>query len=315
MRNKGYSIIEILIVIAIIGILAGGMFSAYNFMARENVQRHLVAKQEQDVAIVVAQLVKDIETAGFGVDRLNLASLTVGSSGISFISLASREENLSGCWAMVKSDRTLDIKSKNYLGGNCNLNPKDYWYVILDPVGKNNRCPSSTDYLCQCGNHLTYCDEDFKNKMIFYATNRDDYAYPREFFVRYFLSSSNPPKECASGSFNLMKQLARDDSPYRIESPVVSCVLSFKTRAYVGNEYNPTLADTITDLSEFRNMIRLCMVLQVGGRQSTPTEQPQFSNDCGGGPAIDGNWWNNTGRWYRWKVIEQDIVLRNYQAR
>ncbi len=310
MRNKGYSIIEILIVIAIIGILAGGMFSAYNFMARENVQRHLVAKQEQDVAVVVAQLIKDIEAAGFGVDRPNLASLTVGSSGISFISLASREENRSGCWAMVKSDRTLDIRSINYIGNDCDLNPKEYWYVILDPVSKNNRCTSATNYICQCGTDTTYCDEDYANTMIFYATNNNSYAYPADFTVQYFLNNTNLPSDCAQGTFNLVKSVGNSSA-----QPVVSCVHSFLTRAYIGSEYNPSLEDTISDISTFRNMIRVCMVLQVGGRQSTPTEQPQFSDECGGGPAIDGNWWNNIGRWYRWKVIEQDIVLRNYQTR
>jgi len=310
MKNKGYSIIEILIVIAIIGILAGGMFSAYNFMARENIHRHFVAKQEQDVSSLLAQLTKDIESAGFGVDSPNLASLTVGNT-LSFISLASREEERSGCWAMVKSDRTMDIKSINYIGANCDLNPKDYWYVILDPVSKNNRCPSGTDYLCQCGTDDTYCDEEYINTLAFYATRENGYVFPDDFQVQYFLDNTNLPSECAQNTFNLMKQVGSSNS-----QPVISCVHTFTTRAYVENSGNLVYSDSISDISLFRDILRVCLVLQVGGRQTTPSSNtPQFTADCGGGPTIDNNWWNNTGRWYRWKVVEQDIVLRNYQAR
>ncbi|WP_297210805.1 MULTISPECIES: type II secretion system protein [Thermodesulfovibrio] len=309
MNNRGFSIIEILVVIAILSILAGGIFSAFQFMARENAQRHFVAKQEQDAAVLTSQLTKDIETAGFGVDRDNLQNISVGNT-LTFISLASREESRSGCWAMVRPDRTMDIRSTTYRGLNCDLNPKNFWYVILDPVSKRNRCPSSSDFLCQCGVDDTRCDEEYINTLAFFATERNNLVFPNDFRVTYFLNNANLPRECAPGTFNLMKSVGQDNA-----QPMISCVQSFLVRAYVGNENNPQLDNSIGDLSNFRNMIRLCMIIQVGGRQTSSTNLPQFSNECGGGPNIDNNWWNNTGRWYRWKVIEQDIVLRNYQAR
>jgi len=301
--KKGYSIIEILIVIAIMGILAGGILSAYRFIAKENVQRHLVAKQESDVSVLINQLIKDIESAGFGIDFDTYFSQTTLSAGtLQFPSLATREERWSGCWAILESG-SLTIKSKNFLGQDCQF--PSAWYVVLDPVTKKNLCPSNLDYLC---NDLTNI-----NGIAFYATNNNNYKYPQSFITTYSLTSTNLPKECAQGTLNLVKTLGTRGQPgYQANQPVMSCVFpdGFKVRAGIESGGSIDYNDSITSTPK---LFRICLIMQVGARQDTATTQPQWSTNCGGGPTIDSTWWNNTGRWYRWKVIEQDIPLRNYQ--
>lgn len=299
MNQKGYSIFEVLIVVAIMGILAGGIISAYRFIAKESVTRHLVAKQEADVAVVINQLVKDIETAGFGIDADSLTLTTITSDTLRFPSLASRAERWSGCWAVLNNG-SLTSQSKNYLRQDCEF--PSAWYVVLALLDKENLCPSGLDYMCDDLSEMT--------GVAFYATDNDDYRYPQSFMVTYSLTQINLPRECASGTYNLVKTLGTSGSPgYQANQPVISCVFpnGFKVRAGIGAP--PTYQDSV---SSNLKLFRICLIMQVGGREDTPTAQPQFSESCGGGPTIETNWWNNTGSWYRWKVIEQDIVLRNY---
>ncbi len=324
--KKGYSIVEILIVIAIMGILAAGILSAYRFIAKENVQRHLVAKQESDVSVLINQLLKDIETAGFGIDADTLASQTTLSAGtLQFPSLATREEKWSGCWAVVDNSGRMKTQFNNknianYMGANCQLN-SNYWFVILDPVTKKKKEDSNlcSQGLCNCGYGGDTCESVFYNTLAFYATNNNNYKYPQSFITTYSLTSTNLPKECAQGTYNLVKTLGTSGTPgYQANYPIISCLLqnSFKVRAGILSGGSITYQDSVSsDHIQNHNLelFRLCLIIQVGARQDTATTQPQFSTDCGGGPTIDSTWWNNTGRWYRWKVIEQDVPLKNYQ--
>jgi len=308
--KRGYSIVEILIVIAIMGILAGGILTAYRFIAKENVQRHLVAKQESDVNVLINQLLKDIESAGFGidVDNLTLASLSTGT--VQFPSLATREEALSGCWAVLNNG-SLTIQSKNFLGQDCQF--PSAWYVVLDPMSKKiiTKSGQCVDSLCS--------DLTGMSGLAFFATTKSTYQYPQSFIITYSLTQTNLPKECASGTYNLVKTLGTSGySGYQANQPVISCVFpdGFKGRAGIQSGGTIVYQDTVSS-SDIQNgnlkLFRICLIMQIGARQNTATIQPQWSTDCGGGPTIDSTWWNNTGRWYRWKVIEQDIPLRNYQ--
>ncbi|MCX7723661.1 MAG: type II secretion system GspH family protein [Thermodesulfovibrio sp.] len=306
--KKGYSILEILIVIALIGIVTTGILSAYRFIAKENVSGHFVAKQESDAVVLINQLIKDIESAGFGIDIDNLTLTTIGSASVRFPSLASREEIWSGCWGFLRNG-ILTTSSKNFMGKNCEF--PNAWYTVLDPLTKKNLCPSSLEYLC---NDLTGM-----SGVAFFATTNNDYRYPQSFMITYNLTQTNLPKECAQGTYNLVKTVGTARyAGYQANQPVVSCILQngFKIRAGIQRGASIVYQDSLSS-SDIQNynlkLFRLCLIIQVGGIQDTATTTPRFSSDCGGGPSIDSTWWNNTGRWYRWKVIEQDIHLRNYQ--
>lgn len=306
--KKGYSIIEILIVIAIMGILAGGILSAYRFIAKENAWSHLVAKQESDVAVLINQLVKDIESAGFGVDVDNLTLTSISTGTLQFPSLAGREERWSGCWAVLDNGR-LTIKSKNFLGQDCQF--PNAWYVVLDPLTKKNLCPSTQDYLCN--------DLSSMSGLVFYATENNNYRYPQSFMVKYSLTTTNLPKECATGTSNLAKTLGTSGyAGYQANQPIISCVFPGGFKVMAGKQQSGSIqySDSVSS-SDIQNrnlkLFRICLIIHVGGRQDTATTKPQFSSTCGGGPIINNTWWNNIGRWYIWKIIEQDIQLKNYQ--
>ena len=117
-----------------------------------------------------------------------------------------------------------------------------------------------------------------------------------DFAVRYYLSNTNLPRECSPGTFNLLKQVYGD----AVEQPIASCVAVFRVRYFDGQSYNTTIGD-INNL----RAIRLCLLMQVGGRMDTQMDPPNGFEQCGG-IVINNEW-----RWYRWKLVEEDIPLRN----
>jgi type IV pilus assembly protein PilW len=117
-----------------------------------------------------------------------------------------------------------------------------------------------------------------------------------DFAVRYYLSNATLPKECAPGTFNLLKQVYGDAA----QQPIASCVAVFRVRYFDGQGYNTTIGD-INNL----RAIRLCLLMQVGGRMDTQMDPPNRFEQCGN-ITTNPEW-----RWYRWKLVEEDIPLRN----
>jgi 23S rRNA (guanosine2251-2'-O)-methyltransferase len=117
-----------------------------------------------------------------------------------------------------------------------------------------------------------------------------------DFAVRYYLSSANLPKECAPGTFNLLKQVSGDSTG----RPIASCIAVFRVRYFDSQSYS----GVVDDINNLR-AIRLCLLMQVGGRMDTPMDPPNGFEQCGD-ITTNPEW-----RWYRWKLVEEDIPLRN----
>jgi len=68
-----------------------------------------------------------------------------------------------------------------------------------------------------------------------------------------------------------------------------------------------TVRATHPNIDDINNLraIRLCLLIQVGGRMDTPMDPPNGFEQCGN-ITINPEW-----RWYRWKLVEEDIPLRN----
>ncbi len=299
MRRKGITLVELLVVMVIVALSAGGIFFAYRSLVRETIRQSLFAKNEQDVEVLLTSLRKDLQGIGFGVpvNRLNLNAtacngLTAfagsnsvvglalncpsGGDELYFLNLATRSFRNSGCWWVVDGSRNVATEGRRWTLEDCPNRP---------PAGENLLCldmASKAIANCNSGNVLIFSMGD--------RTAINDFA------VRYFLNNTNLPRECAPGTFNLLKQVNGD----AVAQPIASCVAVFRVRYFDGQGYNTTIGD-INNL----RAIRLCLLMQVGGRMDTPMDQPNGFEQCGN-IAINDEW-----RWYRWKLVEEDIPLRN----
>lgn len=299
MRRKGITLVELLVVMVIVALSAGGIFFAYRSLVRETITQSLFAKNEQDVEVLLTSLRKDLQGIGFGVpvDRLNLDTpacdgLTAfagsnsvvglafnclsGNDELYFLNLTTRSFRNSGCWWVRDASGNVATEGRRWTLENCPNSP---------PTGERLLCldmASKAIANCNSGNVLIFSMGD--------RTAINDFA------VRYFLNNTNLQRECAPGTFNLLKQV----NPDAVAQPIASCVAVFRVRYFDGQGYNTTIGD-INNL----RAVRLCLLMQVGGRMDTPMDLPNGFEQCGDIPR------NPEWRWYRWKLVEEDIPLRN----
>ncbi|MFN3946691.1 MAG: PilW family protein [Aquificaceae bacterium] len=286
--RKGITLVELLIVMTITLILAGGLFYAYREIIKKGTSQALVAKNEQEAQFLISNLVSELSSVGFGIDSSRLkinyngtnlddvgnSLIAISGSEVRFLSLATRQYASVGCWGYLDSSGSLNNRAKDYFGRNCNIGSSR---ICLDPLTKN---------LKDCRNALVF-DIGINN------------SYPNSFITRYYLYSSPTASPlCAQSTRTLMKQVG-SDSP----QPVVDCVGYFRVR-YIYND-STRYRDDIPDINGLLGL-RLCILLQVGGRQDVLTDVPQLSNACGNPSNISPEW-----RYYRWAVIELDIPLNN----
>ncbi len=299
MRRKGITLVELLVVMAIVALSAGGIFFAYRSLVRETITQSLFAKNEQDVEVLLTSLRKDLQGIGFGVpaDRLNVGTpacngltdfagsnsvvgiafnCSSGGDELYFLNLATRSFRNSGCWWVTDMSGSIATEGRRWTLENC---------PSIPPTGENLLClnMASKAIVANC---------NLPNTLIFTMGSESEI---KAFAVRYFLSNTNLPRECARGTFNLLKQVYGDTA-----QPIASCIAVFRVRYFDGQGYNTTIGD-INNL----RAVRLCLLMQVGGRMNTQMDPPNGFEQCGN-ITINPEW-----RWYRWKLVEEDIPLRN----
>jgi prepilin-type N-terminal cleavage/methylation domain len=299
MRRNGITLVELLVVIAIVALSAGGIFFAYRSLVRETIRQSLFAKNEQDVEVLLTSLRKDLQGIGFGVpvDRLKVGTpacngLTAfagsnsvvgiafncssGGDELYFLNLATRSFRNSGCWWVRDGSGNVATQGRRWTLENCPNSPA---------TGERLLC------LDMASKAVANCNSP--NTLIFTMGDRTSI---NDFAVRYYLSSANLPKECAPGTFNLLKQVNGD----AVGQPIASCIAVFRVRYFDGQSYTTNI-DDIDNL----HAIRLCLLMQVGGKMDTPMDPPNRFEQCED-ITINPEW-----RWYRWKLVEEDIPLRN----
>ncbi|QWK18967.1 MAG: type II secretion system GspH family protein [Hydrogenobacter thermophilus] len=299
--KRAFTLVELLIVMAILLIIGAGLFYAFRTIFRQSTTQALVAKQEQDVQFITSTLVNELSTVGFGIDRSRLqvlnngtnlsdvqgsnAVVAISGSEIDFLSLATRQEESAGCWGVTDAGGNLTTQARDYLFRPCTSAswglPSDTSKVVCLDLSTKQDITSSC-----------------RNALAFFV---GDKIYPADFVTRYYLdSSSTASKLCASGTLTLFKRVG-SDTP----QPLVDCVGAFRVRYIVQSGGSVNYADSVSDINSLIG-IRLCMLLQVGERQSVQSNIENFSTDCGGSITMLADW-----RYYRWAKVEVDIPLRN----
>ncbi len=342
-RNRAFTLVELLVVIAILSVIGSGIFIAYKFIVERSVGSALVAKSEQESVSLIHQLITDIKSAGFGVldsdgnpsnangtiDKAYGTNGTIASGSLStfattdvnsvdsgfiaisttdpdrnelyFFSLAVRSSGNSGCWGYIDKDGCLNIQSLTFLGSPCDPSALTGTnVVVLNPATKGllNSVSCSADTACSAQGGVR-CSPLSLGALVFF---KGSYTYISDFATSYFLRSDpNQPASCAPGTYTLYKRIY-PETP----QPVISCVAAFRVR-YIVSGTPPYVDSLTTNNSKLIRGVRVCLIVQVGGRTSTDGGIPSFSANCGGAlSSADSSW-----RWYRWNVIELDVPIRN----
>jgi len=273
-----------------------------------------------------------------------------GKEQLFMLSLVSRDITESGCWGFVDINDCIrasyvDVQSpqSNLYEDACDPNknpdyPQGCNILSVDSLGRNcadvlynNRATASNSgflfidqyRLIRGGNILTgVCAQDNacpyphirctgygNTQFIYFGDN--SFSYPDDFLVRYYLSSTNVPEECAQNTFNLNRQINGS-----VAQPVLSCVGAFFI--YYGevddfgnmNYVNQLSINNNEGLKKLKSVV-LCMAVQIGRlKAKSTTDTLRFGEKCGNVTLT----FNDERRFYRWKIIEEEVPIRNIGA-
>jgi type IV pilus assembly protein PilW len=306
-RASGYTLMEILILIALIGIFSAGFFSFFSGMLRTERQARFTIKTEADVSALRTFLKKELQSIGFGISAgylktnpgscSNSSVISGDNTTLCYLSLASRQTRWAGCWWIVDSSGNVFTNATSRFGGLCpalyNTNGS---CIFLD----NNRLIK--------GNGIYRCNDTLQapSSIVFYLDSRTP-SYPFDFFVRLFWSNSStntPDKSCHPDLQRSTLQLETKDN----NQPVISCVYDFRIR-YIDKSGNPLTMPppSLQDLAG----IRVCLIVQAGGRgRISFQESLTYSERCGGDTIpLSGDY-----QFYPFKVIEEEVSLPNLRG-
>ncbi len=324
--KKGFTIVELLVVSVIMIVLATGLFYVYTRVFRVGTDVPLTIKSESELKVSILQVVRDLQGIGFGIpiqDRTKIVTdaydgsnwhnmdnegyvLSIkhsnGNSYVVFRSLMTRINDIySGCIGVYdprsKVFRTYIIKDLH--------NPNDR-YRLTSIFGRS--CPEemSKYVFIQPSDPLQYKTPGGLNFLIgFY---KDPTKPPEDYTGRLYLSTSTDT-ECAPGTYTL----------YRAEGstsfPLITCVKSFRILFGV----IPMSLDRVSYNYTFpKNTVlktlRLCLIAQIGKKQDSQRDPPNFSKQCVSYPELPPVSFSTYDKYYRWKVFEMDIRVTNIMA-
>ncbi len=289
-KNKGYSLLELLVVIGLISILGVGIMSAYYGLLKSERKERLLIKSEADVQALVGQLKKIFSAIGYGVPVDYFSqSISYDGTALRFLSTFVRQHKYAGCW-WVCGMGNFTSTAKTRFANDCPASPSDIpssdrWFLVMNSY-RSTKSLGTNNVTCETqGDVIVYLGKKESSNANF----------PADFLTRIYLDSTNLPAECAPDTKTVYIQVGSDPS-----QPLVSCVGDFRIR-YIDKKGN------YWDNLELSSLwgIRLCLFIQIGGRRESQEDLPQYSEKCGNFT------FNDTWKYYRWKIIEEDIPLYN----
>lgn len=300
--NHGFSLIELMVAMAVVGIFLGAVFVTFTNFLGESANQASLSAQSLDVRTGLNQVRRDLASAGLGIPEDgsqldnavtgNQSSVRIRSTGVT--GRDGDNGNRAGKVGVLQS------------GPSAQGIPGDATGVVLTPA---------REYIT--AGELQTLNPSLKTTKLFFVTQLS----PNEFYERtYALSSecdsgSNPCGDCADGTADLQYQDASGNSG----RPVVECVADFRLRygfqtSGGGIDFTSTspgnppagIEDTYPDV------LKVGMVVQVGGRyrNEVRTESPVSYADSDLQTG-DGVTLSDEQKQYRWKVVEWTVPLTN----
>jgi prepilin-type N-terminal cleavage/methylation domain-containing protein len=305
-NETGFSLLELLVVIGIIGVVLAVILSTYSTVVKQMATTRKMVKTEADLVNTVYPIFKEIESAGFGVPsnggacqpaiKLNGAEVVIHSTGAG-------DEATSGLWSQIS-------------GSNCAVNlPSGTNVVVIDPVGKKRVQMDTVG-----GGVLSSCSGSWQY-MLAYAIPSSGAleCYETAYSLRAYAAADNPkPAICATGTQRFSRSVdVNADS--RQWNGMLDCVLDARYVFGCVNKFTGAVtwrSDTNCndDSGDLLRFLRMALIVQDSPKQDTqvaPAEYKLFSDT---NLAVTISMTANPKlRLYRWRIIEKTIVLRNLE--
>ncbi|MBI5203606.1 MAG: prepilin-type N-terminal cleavage/methylation domain-containing protein [Nitrospirae bacterium] len=319
-NKKGATLVELIVTLTIFSIIVTMMYSSYSTFLKQVTAERKTAKTELDIFTVSWPLMKDIETAGFGVPKTGTCTPALSESGGALIIHSTAagkntfDDTNAGAWSYVYNISTTcgsvytvsdTVKSGIPSGNIVVINNLDKTRMGLTSVGG---ATGTANY-----NFVTACTTDYINNVAYwtpYIGGTDLECYETKYKLTDLTSTS--PKMCTTGT----KILSRSASKTTTEDydPILDCVLTLAYRfGCIDSSGNLTWKTNATSCGTAKlRLMKIGMVIQSSTKGASSPVRMDLFEDIGSSFVV-ATTLTTEQRNYRWRKLEQTITLKNQE--
>ncbi len=295
--RKGITLVELLIVIAIIVVFFGIIYKVYTQTVKTSTQQSYVLKTQLETLTGLELLRLDLEHAGYGISKdetSNIIEWDKSSRRLVIRSILNNTNSKTQNWALVDCSSG----SPKILSSGGNIEKKQpVVYLDLDKsfVANSNlsTCPKNSLLLAfpYEGNISSGCLKQFCNKITYKLTN-----------------ITNSVSVCNPNTKNLTRAVGNSNG-----FPLISCIADFLVTFDYDKNGNGIIEsnERNQDLSTFSCNYKDCFKLkQINIYLLIQEGKKDLSYECSGNTTIDGISLQLPPDYqhYRWKVIKLSII-------
>jgi prepilin-type N-terminal cleavage/methylation domain-containing protein len=303
--ESGFSLMELLITLSIFTIVTAMIYSVSNqFLKNASSQRKAV-KTELDVVAVAWPLIKEIQSAGFGVPSSGACTPSINfdstAGELTVHSTSAGDDRYAGSWSYVT-------------GASCVTSgiPGSKPVVVISSLDRKYLASATinTD-----GNALSSCSGDYAGAIAYWSPSQsagDLDCYEARYKLGAY--SSDKPAMCAQGSKKLWRSISRTttDTSYQ---PVLDCALDLEFRFGCIDATGALTWQTGSNCGTAKlRLLKMGLIVQNSTRkdsQAATTSITLFDDlDTSLRSTVT---LTNELRYYSWKKREHTIALRNLE--
>ena len=324
--EKGTSLVELMIVLTIFSIIGAMMFSTYSTFLKQVTVERKKTKTELDIFNVSWPLIKEIETAGFGVPKTGTCSTPISfvSEVLTIHSTAAGDSQYAGAWSYVYNISTTCGSVYTVAGTTGSAIPAGN-VVIINSLDKSRLDRASVgDPTATAGyNFVVACSTDHINNVAYwtpYESTGDLECYETKYALRDYTASDLRPAMCApdGGATQKVQKLSRSvkyniTGPLTDYEPLLDCVRTLAFRfGCIDSSGNLTWQTTTGCGTAKLRLMKIGMIIQSSAKGASSPETIRLFEDLGAALAASTTL-TSEQRNYRWRKLEQTITLKNQE--
>lgn len=309
--RRGVTLVELMITLVIFSIVISMIYSVFNAFIKQATSERKVAKTEMDVINVAWPLLKEIQTAGFGVPTTGTCSSTISVSSdvLTIHSTAAGNSERDGKWSYIKAlCEVTDMYAST--GGN-NV-------VVINSTGRS-KVSSSPPPTVDNSNKIVTCDSNYVGNIAYwtpYESSGNLECYETKYSLQDY--NSDRPAMCAPDTATeKVKKLSRSYSKTTATAydPMLDCVryLGYRFGCISASGALTWKTDTSSCGTSKLRLIKVGMIIQSSTRRDFQVPTPiSLFEDLGATLKQDVTL-SVEQRYYKWRKLEQTIILKNLE--
>lgn len=320
LSKKGFSLVELMVVLAIFSIIGTMMYSTFTTFLKQVTIERKTAKTELDIFNVSWPLIKEIETAGFGVPK-TVTPISESGGVLTIRSTAAGDSQYAGAWSYVTPAGAV-YGVEGTAGPSV---PSGGNVVIINNLDKSRMGLTSVSTNDAGGGYYYLTDTtSYINNVAYWSPYDSTKTSPLEYYetkysLRDYTASDIKPGMCAPDeATKKVQKLSRSVKYYDPGTtdfePLLDCVRALAYRFGCINASTGNLTwqtGTSCGTSKLR-LMKIGMVIQSSSKGASSPATITLFEDLGAALA-ESITLTSDQRNYRWRKLEQTITLKNQE--